>query len=172
MLSNHTGANNLVENVKLAYIDKDVCDIDASDGEDTNNNGLLAEQCHSETNVGKSSDRKTNPRLVINGILTKMTIPQSNESLSARRPSTIGLKPIITSNTGNTVTIDKDVTDGCFGDKDSEHECSKGINIKFQDLIYRARREISWDRCKCLFFYRLHIQFFFAIFAIQWCFSI
>lgn len=154
MLSNHTGANNL-ENVKLAYIDKDVCDIDASDDEDTNNNGLLAEQCHSETNVGISSDRKIIARSVINGISMKMTIPQSNESLSARRPSTIGLKPIIT---GNTITIDKDVTDGCFGDKDSEHECIKGINIKFQDLIYRARREISWDRCK--FYNRLHIDIF------------
>lgn len=144
MLSNPTGTSNL-ENVTLSYIDKDVCDIDGSDEEDTNNNELLPESGHSETNFGNTSDRRIAVQSVINGNSRKMTIPQSNDSLSARRPSTIGLKPIVTV---NTISNDADVTDGCFGDKNSEHECSTGINIKFQDLIYRARREISWDRCK------------------------
>lgn len=136
MLPNNTGTSDLV-NVTNTYIDKDNCDINANDDD------LLVEwQCLSAKNVAVFN----NERSVSKGISTKMTIPQVNESLIARRPSTISLKPIVP------VSLDDDLTDGCFGDKDeSEHECTNGINIKFQEIIYRARRGFSWNRCKYLF---------------------
>lgn len=142
MLPNHTGASEFVTNT---YID---CDIDANDDndEDTNNNDLLEErqQCLSAKNVGISHDERPGQRSVRNGVLTKMTIPQVNETFIAQRPSSISLKPIV-----NGIFVDKDETDGCFGDaSESEHECAKGINVKFQDIIYRARRGFSWDRCE------------------------
>lgn len=138
MLPNHTGSSKLV-NVTITYIDKNAGDIDdaSDDDEDTNNNDLLASTV---TSIGLLSGEKVVNRSVING---KMTIPQVNETLIARRPSAISLKPLVT------VNLDKDQTDGCFGNKEEiEHDCDKGINIKFQDLIYRARRGFSWDRCK------------------------
>lgn len=176
MLPNLTGARNLV-NVTITYIDKkkagdidNVSDDDNNnnnndDDEDTNNNDLLAEQrrrrrqqqqqqpeqCFSSTavtgtiNPSPSSDEKVVNRSVINSISSKMTIQQVNETLITRRPSTITIKPLVTEH------LDADHTDGCFGtrDDDSMHDCGKGINVKFQDLIYRARRGFSWDRCKC-----------------------
>lgn len=66
---------------------------------------------------------------------------ESEDNLSVRQSSSIGLKPII--------NVNKDVTDDCNVDKiESAEEYSYGINIKFQNLIYQARREISLDRCK------------------------
>lgn len=145
MLPNQMGSSNLV-NVTITYIDKNAGDTDDAidDDEDTNNNDLLAErQCFmaaTTTSIGLLSGEKVVNRSVING---KMTIPQVNETLIARRPSAINLKPLVT------VNLNKDQTDGCFGKKDEiEHDCDKGINVKFQDLIYRARRGFSWDRCK------------------------
>lgn len=169
MLPNHTGASNLV-NVTITYIDKkNAGDIDNvsddngnnnNDDEDTNNNDLLAEQRRQQqqsqqcftttavtgtTNPSTLSDEKVVNRSVINSISSKMTIQQVNETLITRRPSTINLKPLVTDH------LQADQTDGCFGtrDDDSMHDCGKGINVKFQDLIYRARRGFSWDRCKC-----------------------
>lgn len=144
MLSNNnTGSSDLV-NVTNTYIDKSNCDINANDDEDTKINDLLDEwQCLSAKNIAVLYNERRDHRSVSNGISSKMTIPQVNESLIVRRPSTISLKPIVP------VSLENDVTDSCFGGKaESEHECSNGINIKFQDIIYRARRGFSWDRCK------------------------
>lgn len=145
MLPNNTGSSKLV-NVTITYIDKNADDIDdaSDDDEDTNNNDLLSErQCFmasTVTSIELLSGEKVVNRSVIND---KMTIPQVNETLIARRPSSISLKPLVT------VNFDIDQTDGCFGKKEEiEHDCDKGINVKFQDLIYRARRGFSWDRCK------------------------
>lgn len=150
----HTGSCNLVT-VTNTYDKSNSCDIDAIDDEDTNNNDLLDEQVyHNATHFQVSPGEKSADTPISNGVSIKMTIPKSTESLVARRPSAISLKPIVGPN------LDTDDTDGCFGDRtESEHECSKGINIKFQDLIYRARRGFSWDRCKCKLFYILHIHF-------------
>lgn len=147
MLPNRTGANNLL-NVKISHIDKDICDIAASDKddddddeEDTNNNDLLHGVC--DMKVVGSSVENVAGQLVTNNVPTKMTIPQANEALIARRPSPIMLKTIVSGQ------LDEDETDGCFGDPaESEHECITGINVKFEDLIYRARPGFSWDRCK------------------------
>lgn len=36
-----------------------------------------------------------------------------------------------------------------FGDKDNlQHQCSRGIDIKFKNLIYRARQNIFRAQCK------------------------
>lgn len=146
MLPNRTGANNLL-NVTISHIDKDICDIAASDkdddddDEDTNNNDLLHGVC--DMKVVGSSVENVAGQLVTNNVPTKMTIPQANEALIARRPSPIMLKTIVSGQ------LDEDETDGCFGDPaESEHECITGINVKFEDLIYRARPGFSWDRCK------------------------
>lgn len=139
MLPNHMGSSNL-ENVRLSYIDA------SDDDEDTNNDDLLPErQCFTTTtNVGILSSDKCANRSVINGISTKITIPPVNETLIARRPSAIYLKPLLT------INLDRDQTDGCFGTREElEHDFGKGINVKFQDIIYRVRRGFSWDRCKC-----------------------
>lgn len=144
MLPNHqrTGESNLA-NVTITYIDKEICDIDASDDEDTNNNDLLRDVC--DTKAKLLSNENSVSQLVFNNDTTKMTIPQANEALIAQRMLPMHLKAIKASGES-----DLDTTDGCFGDQDdSEHECVTGINVKFQDLIYRARPGFSWDRCKC-----------------------
>lgn len=143
MLPNRTAANNLV-NVTISYIDKDIFDIVASDddNEDTNNNDLLHGVC--DMKVVPSSVENVAGQLVTNNVSTKMTIPQANETFIARRPSPVMLKTFASSQ------LDEDEADGCFGDQtESEHECITGINVKFEDLIYRARPGFSWDRCKC-----------------------
>lgn len=146
----HTGSCNLV-NVTITYDKSNSCDIDAIDDEDTNNNDLLDEQAYH--NATTQCEKSVNAA-ISNGVAIKMTIPKSTESLVVRRPSAINLKPIVTPN------FDTDDTDGCFGDRqESAHDCSNGINIKFQDLIYRARRGFSWDRCKCKLLYILHRHF-------------
>lgn len=152
----HTGSCTLV-NVTITYDKSNSCDIDAVDDEDTNNNDVLDEQAyHNATHFQVTPGEKTFGTPISNGVSLKMTIPKSTESLAVRRPSAISLKPIVTAN------LDTEDTDGCFGDRhDSDrHECGQGINIKFQDLIYRARRGFSWDRCKCkLSFLILHTHF-------------
>lgn len=49
-------------------------------------------------------------------------------------------------------TGDRTVDFGENSNKEDEdnllHECSNGISIKFRNLIYRARQNIFWDRCK------------------------
>lgn len=164
MLPNRTGANKLV-NVTISHIDKDICDIAASDkddDEDTNNNDLLHGVC--DMKVVGSSVGNVAGQLVTNNVPTKMTIPQANEALIARRPSPIMLKTIASGQS------DEDETDGCFGDQaESEHECITGINVKFEDLIYRARPGFSWDRCKYINTKsHTHKSTIFIIFDILW----
>lgn len=152
MLPNRTGVNKNLANVTITYIDKNICDTNASDNadnddvddnnDDTNNNDLLLGVC--DTKIAGSSVENLTSQSVVNCFSTKMTIPQASEALINRRPSPIVLKPFAADN------LDEDETDGCFGDsEDSEHECTTGINVKFEDLIYRARPGFSWDRCKC-----------------------
>lgn len=142
MLPNRTVANKLVT---ITYIDKDNCDINADDDdnhEDTNNNDLLHGVC--DTKNSSSFVPNVNGQSVANNLPTKMTVQQESETLLVRRPSPINLKPIANDH------LDEDTTDGCFGDsEDSEHECTTGINVNFQDIIYRARPGFLWDRCKC-----------------------
>lgn len=152
MLSNDTGTNEGV-NVTFEYVDKGkTCDIGVND-KDTNNNSndndLLTELCH---NTNMNSGNLTEQNKSVNTKTVKMTIPQSGDSLSARRPPTAGLAPLVTD---SSVDLDDNVkAEVCFSPDDEvpPHECKKGMNIKFQDIIYRAHREISWDRCKWIKF--------------------
>lgn len=47
-----------------------------------------------------------------------------------------------------TVTIEPGERDNTVNEVNLLHQCSKGINIKFRNLIYRARQNIFWDQCK------------------------
>lgn len=137
-MPNHTG----VYNVPIAYIDIDSIE------DDTNNNDRLDEERKrsSEPNVD-NCDGKFDDSLSF-----KMTKLHVNERLVTKRPTSIGLKSIseIPTEPGQ---LDVDQPDGCFGaQEESEHDCAKGINIKFQDVIYRARSALPWDRCKCKFY--------------------
>ncbi|XP_031623111.1 ATP-binding cassette sub-family G member 4-like [Contarinia nasturtii] len=146
-MPNHTGACSM----PIAYIEKDNCKVDAKDnGEDTNNNERLDDdrQCFSETNFGISTSDIVNDGTFDDSVSTEMTKLQVSETPETKRPSYIALKPISELPTKSAGQLDADQTDGCFGanQQESEHDYAKGINIKFQDLIYRARRSLPWDR--------------------------
>lgn len=84
---------------------------------------------------------------VANGDSVKMSKTQSNKSLGCRQSSDIELKTIVDDNTASLLNVEKAIQI----DSNSatvKHVRSKGINIKFRDIIYRARRNIIWDRCK------------------------
>lgn len=151
MLSNRQNVvcsnNNTVVSAPLAFVD--ICDIDTSDDDDddktdisTNNNGLATavvnEQCPNKQN----SEQNIQIQSESNKMLTSST-----NGYRQPRPTTINLQQI----TSVVKVTDKDVMDGCFKGpiEDSEHGSNgQGINVQFRDIIYRARREISWDRCK------------------------
>lgn len=154
-----------VVSAKAPLASVDICDIDAnSDGDDddkndnhtnNNNNGLAA-----STTVAKeqwphkpnASEQNVQDQSESDVLLTSSSSPSTN-GYRRPRPSTINLQPIASAAKVN----DIDITDGCFSgtSEDSEHGSSdQGINIQFCDIIYRARREISWDRCKCTHFMR------------------
>lgn len=85
-----------------------------------------------------------------------MSASQSNKNRICRQSSDIELKTIVDENTVSLLDAEKAIK--C----DQDHvnrEQSNGINIKFQDIIYRARRNIIWDRCKCNGNCRRFIQF-------------
>lgn len=70
----------------------------------------------------------------------------TDKNLIAEQSSSIELKTF-SGNTESTVTCgDEPETDTNIDD--SPHQCSKGINIKFQNLTYRVRQNIIWNRCK------------------------
>lgn len=115
-------------NVTIPYIDSDDCDIDGNN-DDTNNNNLLDKQQY--TDEAKRS--------FVDGASIKMAIDPVNETLIAKQTSAINLTPQVLT----------DQADGCFGTTgESKHDCDKGVNVKFHDLVYRVRRGFSWDRCK------------------------
>lgn len=75
-----------------------------------------------------------------------MSTSQSTGQRVCRQSSGIELKTIVCDNTVSLLEAEKAI------ECDTDHvkrEQSNGINIKFEDIIYRARRNIIWDRCKC-----------------------
>lgn len=153
-----------VVSVSAPLASVDICDIDTSgsDGDDddkndnhnNNNNGLAASPKPTAVNgqwpsIQKSStEQHIQDQTETDVLLTSSSSPPPSMNGYRRpRPSTINLRPIASTTKVN----DADTTDGCFNgiSEDSEHSsCGQGINIQFYDIIYRARREISWDRCK------------------------
>lgn len=74
-----------------------------------------------------------------------MSTFQSNEN---RKQSDIELKTIAKDKENAVRLLESEET--TKSDQDHvNHKRSQRINIKFNDVIYRARRNISWDRCKC-----------------------
>lgn len=73
-----------------------------------------------------------------------MSTPQSSKSLVCGQSSE--LKTIVDDNTISLLNAEKAIKSDLDGGVN--HKCGKGINIKFQDITYRARRNIIWDRCK------------------------
>lgn len=74
-----------------------------------------------------------------------MSTQQSNQNRICRQSAEIELKTISSDNTVGLL----DAESAIKNDRDNiSRKRSKGINIKFTDIIYRARRNISWDRCK------------------------
>lgn len=164
MLSNRSQNavySNTVVSAKAPLASVDICGVDTnSDGDDddkndnhinNNNNGLAAppttavkEQWPHKSNA---SEQNVQDQSESDVLLTSSPPPSSN-GYRRPRPSTINLQPIASA---VKVNDDNDTTDGCFTgtSEDSEQGASdQGINIQFYDIIYRARREISWDRCK------------------------
>lgn len=167
MLSNrrqNVVCSNTVVNANAPLASIDICDIDtSSDGDDDDkndksinnkNNGLAAPPTTTTAvneqwvNKQKSSEQNFQDQSETDVMLTSPTTSSTtNGGYRRPRPSTINLKPIASDVKVN----DADITDGCFNGttEDSEHDsCDQGINIQFYDIIYRARHEISWDRCK------------------------
>lgn len=88
------------------------------------------------------SVRKAIDRPVVYGQSNKMT----DKSLIAKQSSSIELKKI-SGTVDSTITCDE--TPETVSNKEHEHhECNQGINIKFENLTYRVRQNIIWDRCK------------------------
>lgn len=160
MLSNRQNAvckNTVLKNAPLASVD--ICDIDTSDNDDNDNdsndrgtdrNELAAAAKAAVVMAVMVNEQCSNKRNSEQNISNRFT---SNKPLNGTRqrprPSSINLK---SSASDNIVKAnDEDLTDGCFSGttEESEHSSNdQGINIQFQDIIYRARREISWDRCE------------------------
>lgn len=163
MLSNHQNvvcSNSTVVIAPLASVD--ICDIDTSgaDDDDDNNDSTTT----TTTTITNSNGL---PSILVNNNNYSSDHNRQNQYAPTMhgnrpvRPSTINLKPITCEN-GVKVSSDKDITDGCFhsATDDSENYSSsgQGINIQFQDIIYRARHEISWDRCKYRSFHSIIIM--------------
>lgn len=95
-----------------------------------------------------------------------MSTSQSNKNSFYRQSSEIELKTIVNDNTVGLLDAEKAIKSDQANVK---YERSNGINIKFQDIIYRARWNTIWDRCKC----NKHCQFNFnRIFIVQSVISI
>lgn len=159
---------NTVVSAKAPLASVDICDVDISgDGGDdddkndnhinNNNNGLstttatttvVKEQWPDKPNASEQNVQDQTE----SDVLLSSSSPSTN-GYRRPRPSTINLQPIA----GAVKVNDNDTTDGCFSgtSEDSEQSASdQGINIQFCDIIYRARREIAWDRCKYTHFSR------------------
>lgn len=98
---------------------------------------MCSPHAENQTNLNESVSRKRIDRSVVYGESINMT----DKSLIAKQSSSIELKTIV-----STVDCGKRAEPD---DKDNlQHQCNQGINIKFQNLIYRVRQNIIWDRCK------------------------
>lgn len=71
----------------------------------------------------------------------------STSKPDSEQSSGIELKTIVDDNTVSLLEAEKaiEIDSNCA----VKHERRRGINIKFQDIIYRAQRNIIRDRCKC-----------------------
>lgn len=86
-----------------------------------------------------------------------MTIPQKSDSVGVRRPSSISLKHIVTTvDPANHQPTSEDALDGCFSSESDPLKSevidefrSKGINVRFDKLIYRKRYGMCWNRGEC-----------------------
>lgn len=154
-----------VVSAKAPLASVDVCEVDmSSDGDDddkndnhinnnVNNSGLAASTA--PTTVVKEqwpNKRNASEQHVQDQSESDVLLTSSTNGYRRPRPSTINLQPITSAAKVNE-NHNNDTTDGCFSgtSEDSEHGSSgQGINIQFHDIIHRARREISWDRCKCV----------------------
>lgn len=64
----------------------------------------------------------------------------------------MALKPLIT-DSNNIHFNEKDAING-YVDHENNLQLNTGIDIRFQDIIYRAPRHIPWDRCRsCILFH-------------------
>lgn len=138
-----------INTVSAPLASADVSDIDVSDNDD-DDNVRSSNNNNTWVMVNESFPDKSNSKPIIHD--------QASNGVHRQRPSTINLRPLIADNILK--VSDNDITDGCFGGgaaDDSEHGSNgQGINIQFQDLIYRARHKISWDRCKYNSFFEIN----------------
>lgn len=74
------------------------------------------------------------------------SINMTDKRLLAKQSSSIELKPF-SGNVESTITCGERPEIATNKD-DPPHQCTKGINIKFENLIYRVRQNIIWNRCK------------------------
>lgn len=70
----------------------------------------------------------------------------TDKGLIAKQSSSIELKTI--SDNAECAITGGERTETDTNKNDSPHQCNKGINIKFENLIYRVRQNVIWDRCK------------------------
>lgn len=70
----------------------------------------------------------------------------TDNSLIAKQSSSIELKTI-SGVVDSTITCDESPEIDTSKDN-PQHQCNNGINIKFENLTYRVRENIIWDRCK------------------------
>lgn len=63
--------------------------------------------------------------------------------------STMALKPLLTDQNNTRFNETGDKMNGFVDHENNLHSNhNTGINIKFQDIVYRVRRHVPWDRCK------------------------
>lgn len=76
-----------------------------------------------------------------------MSTFQANKNRISKQSSETELKTIVNDKTVSLLEAEKSAKSD-EDDVNQKRRC-KGINIKFNDIIYRARRNLSWDCCKC-----------------------
>lgn len=120
MLPSHTSASELLNTV-INQNDKDDnnCDLESDDDEEDNSN----------------KEKPTS---------SKITIQSKYDSLTARRPLALNLKPIITTNVSGSDYTSEKVTPTTH--TRTRNNTQKQIDIEFNDIIYSARRGLCWNR--------------------------
>lgn len=69
-------------------------------------------------------------------------------NLNGKEISTMTSKPLLPDN-NQTHFNETDVMNGYVDHENNLHlNRNTGINIKFQNIVYKVRRHIPWDRCK------------------------
>lgn len=135
MLPTHTSASELLNVVISEDIDKSCDAAAAADDEcsgDNSGDANSTSTIKSITSVAKST--------------ATMTIPSKADSLAARRPTSLILKPLITTNT--TSEGKSDDKSGQSSDTRTRNCTQKHITIGFQNIVYNAQQRLCWDRSK------------------------